>query len=171
MNRTSRTAVFLLLDVAAKVESPEDKIYAAQVKLECGRAMLQVLDGDHRLAYTLTEILGLDQAEAAEALGVSHAALRKRLSRARSRIRKVLSENCGIVDDGNSCRCERRRARAVSLGRLDAQDAVELDLDSLRSQIKALEDLSADITYFRADPLATASERVLPTVRSILRLN
>jgi RNA polymerase sigma factor (sigma-70 family) len=88
------------LDVTATVESPEDRIYAAQVKLGCGRAMLQVLDGDHRLAYTLTEILGLDQSEAADALGISHAAFRKRLSRARSRIREVLSSNCGIVDKG-----------------------------------------------------------------------
>ena len=159
------------LDVTAKAESPEDKIYAAQVKLGCGRAMLQVLDGDHRLAYTLVEILGLDQSEAADALGVSHAALRKRLSRARSRIREVLNANCGIVVEGNACRCEGRRDRAISLNRLEARDAVELDLDALRNQINALEELSADVTYFRADPLFSPTERLLPTVRSILRLN
>jgi RNA polymerase sigma factor (sigma-70 family) len=158
------------LDVAAKLESPEDRIYAAQVKLGCGRAMLQVLDGTHRLAYTLTEILGLDQSEAADALGISHAAFRKRLSRARLRIRKVLSSNCGVVDEGNTCRCEGRRERAIKLNRLEAKDAVELDLDALRNQIKALDELSADVTYYRADPFVTPSERLLPTVRTILRL-
>jgi RNA polymerase sigma factor (sigma-70 family) len=159
------------LEAAATVESPEDRIYAAQVKLGCGRAMLQVLDGDHRIAYTLTEILGLDQSEAAAALGLSHAALRKRLSRARSRIREVLGSNCGIVDEGNACRCQGRRERAITLNRLEAQDAVELDLDALRDQIRALDELRADVAYYRGDPLASPSERLLPTVRAILRLN
>jgi RNA polymerase sigma factor (sigma-70 family) len=159
------------LDLAARVDSPEDRIYAAQVKLGCGRAMLQVLDGDHRLTYTLVDILELDQSEVADALGVSHVALRKRLSRARSRIREVLSANCGIVDDANACRCEGRRARAISLNRLEPQDAVDLDLDALKSQIRALDDVRADLAYYRADPLVSPSERILPTVRRILRLS
>ncbi len=157
------------LDLAAP-DNPETAVYLSQVKLGCGRAMLQVLDGDHRLAYTLSEIMGLDQAEAAAALGISHAAFRKRLSRARSRVREVLRQNCGIVDQSNSCRCKGRRARAIELERLEPQDAVEMDLEAVSEQVRALDELSQDAGYFQADPMANASERLLPRVTEVLRL-
>jgi len=80
---------------------PETNTYLAQVKIGCSRAMLQVLDGDHRLAYVLSEILGLDQAEAAQALGISFATYRKRLSRARAQLQHILQQNCGIYDKAN----------------------------------------------------------------------
>ncbi len=159
------------LDIAAPREDPDAKVYLAQVKLGCGRAMLQILDGDHRLAYTLAEIMGLDQAEAAEALGISPAAFRKRLSRARRKLREVLRRNCGIADQSNACRCERRRARAIELERLESRDAVDMDLDALGLQISVLDELSQVAAFYRADPTANASERLLPRVRDALHLN
>ena len=49
-------------------------------------ALLTCLDRPHRLAYILGEILELEGPEAARILGISAAAFRKRLSRARDAI-------------------------------------------------------------------------------------
>ena len=147
---------------------PETSAILGQVKLGCGRAMLQTLSGDLRVAYTLGEILDLDQAEAAAALGLTPAAYRKRLSRARSRLQEVLEANCGIVDPGNDCRCARRRDRAIELGRLEPADAVDLDVAALGRTIEQLDGLGRVAAYFRADPEANASERLLPHVRAVL---
>lgn len=150
--------------------NPETEIYTAQVKLGCGRAMLQVLDGEHRLVYILCEILELDQAEAAVALGITHDALRKRLSRARSRIREVLCRNCGFIKETNPCRCKKRVVRAIALSRLESRDSIALDIGAVERQVRALDELSQAACFFRADPLTNASEKLLPHVRATLHI-
>lgn len=149
---------------------PETSALLGQVKLGCGRAMLQTLDGDLRVAYALGEILGVDQAEAAQALGISHAAYRKRLSRARSRLQHVLRDNCGIVNQSNPCRCAKRRTRAVELGRLEPEDAISLDVKALGEAVRSLDDLSQVAAYFQADPMINTSERLLPRLREVLNV-
>ena len=105
----------------------EDAVYLAQVKIGCARAMLQCLDGDHRVAYVLGEILGLDQREAARALGVSDAAFRKRLARARERVSATVRRACGLVNDKAPCRCHRRLVPAQRLGRIDERNRSPLN--------------------------------------------
>ncbi|MEM7326746.1 MAG: RNA polymerase sigma factor [Actinomycetota bacterium] len=157
-----------LNSASSNIGDPETTAILGQVKLGCGRAMLQTLSGDLRVAYTLGEILDLDQTEAAAALGLSPAAYRKRLSRARSQLRAVLDANCGIVDRGNNCRCALRRDRAIQLRRLEPADAVDLDVDALSRTVRQLDGLGRVAAYFRADPEANASERLLPYVRAVL---
>ncbi len=54
------------------------------------QGLLGGLDRDHRMAYVLGELLELDGTEAARVLGVRPATFRKRLSRARIRIRTYM---------------------------------------------------------------------------------
>lgn len=149
---------------------PETAALLGQVKLGCGRAMLQTLDGDLRIVYALGEIMGVDQREAAEALGISDATYRKRLSRARSRLHHVLSDNCGIVDVSNPCRCAKRRDRAIELGRLEPKDAIDLDVANLSDKVRGLDGLGQVAAYFHADPMVNTSERLLPRVRELLNI-
>lgn len=87
-----------------------------EVKIGCTLAMLMCLDREHRLTYILGEILDLDHREGAEALAISPAAFRKRLSRANTRIVSFMTGSCGLVDPTNACRCERRVGTAVARG-------------------------------------------------------
>jgi len=151
-------------------DDPQVIAELGQVKLGCGRAMLQILDGDQRVAYTLGEILELDQAEAAEAIGISRPAFRKRLSRARMRLNDVLASTCGIADESNDCRCDKRRKPALALGRLEPQDAVPIDIQSLSTMVRSFDDLGRVAAYFRADPMAKPSEQLLPAVRRIVHV-
>lgn len=101
-------------------ESPaegERSVLTEEVKIGCTLAMLQCLDREHRLAYLLGEILELPAPEAAQALNIQPAAFRKRLQRAREAIEAFTRAHCGLVSDSAACRCNRRVAAAVRLGR------------------------------------------------------
>jgi hypothetical protein len=105
----------------------------------------------------------------AEVLGVSHATYRKRVSRARDRVRGALSSHCGVVNPQAACMCHRRVARAQELGRLAPEDAlVSLDVPALRSRVQALDELVRDIAFYRADPDSSVVSSVVPRVMSIV---
>lgn len=97
----------------------DESLLLEEVKLGCTYAMLLCLDRDHRLAYVLGEILELDGAEAARVLEVEPPTFRKRLSRARADLAGFMTAKCGLVNPTAACRCRRRVATAVRLGRVD----------------------------------------------------
>jgi RNA polymerase sigma factor (sigma-70 family) len=96
----------------------EHELLLEEVKIGCTLAMLLCLDRNHRLAYILGEIVELDHHEAAEVLETTPAAFRKRLSRARASITSFVTSRCGLVNPANACRCRRRVATAIDLGRV-----------------------------------------------------
>lgn len=144
---------------------PEDALVLQQVKIGCGRALLQCLDGDHRVAYVLGEILELTGTEAADVLGIDAATYRKRLSRARSRISAHLNKACGVVNPDAPCTCAGRVRRAHDLGRLVPQDRDgELDLAQLRHTVQQVDALARSGLYHRADPQHDAPAGLLARV-------
>ncbi|MGH2362199.1 MAG: RNA polymerase sigma factor [bacterium] len=97
----------------------DEALLLEEVKIGCTLAMLMCLDRNHRLAYILGEIVELDHHEAAEVLEIAPAAFRKRLSRARASITSFMTSRCGLANPANACRCRRRVATAIDLGRVD----------------------------------------------------
>jgi len=95
-----------------------------EVKVGCTLGMLQCLDRPHRLAYVLGEILDLPGPEAAEALDITPALLRKRLQHARAAIESFTRAYCGLVSDSTACACHRRVPVALRVGRI-REDAVD----------------------------------------------
>ena len=150
-------------------ERPEDAALLGEVKIGCGIAMLSTLDGGHRAAYVLGDILELDGDEAAEVLGVEPAAYRKRLSRARGRIAAALQAWCGVVREENPCRCHRRLERARALGRVPGSPPrPALDLTTLREQVHRMEALRAATAYYRADGQLLPRRDLAARVRDLL---
>lgn len=84
---------------------PEDRLDARRTALACTQAMLMCLDRPKRLAYVLDVIFGLDSQEAADVQGITPAAHRQRLSRARSAVHGFMSKRCGLVSERARCRC------------------------------------------------------------------
>lgn len=99
---------------------PELELLANEVMRNCTRAMLQCLDRNARLAYLLGDVLELPGPTAAEILEIDAATFRKRLARARGKIRSFMAGNCGLVNPDAPCRCTKRVNRAVELGRVRA---------------------------------------------------
>ena len=140
--------------LADRAAGPQERAAVAELKVQCGRALLQCLGGDHRLAYVLGEVFELDSAVAAKVAGVTPATFRKRLSRARARVHSHLRRSCGVVDSRAACRCDRRLPRARALGRVsDGRDGGELDVEALQRRVQGLEALADRVrAFFRADP-------------------
>jgi RNA polymerase sigma factor (sigma-70 family) len=104
----------------SKEVSPDAALLAEEIRLSCTQAMLTCLDRDHRIAYVLGEVFDVSSSDGAYICDTTPAAYRKRLSRARSRVRSFVGQNCGLVNpQGAPCRCERRVETAVALGRID----------------------------------------------------
>lgn len=101
--------------------APDAAILEREVQLACTHALLTCLDREHRIAYILGEIFDVDSDEGGYICEVPPATYRKRLSRARTRIREFLRDNCGLVSSKAACHCSKRVDVAVRLGRVDPE--------------------------------------------------
>lgn len=102
-------------------KGPDVTLMLEEVRIGCTLALLQCLGREARLAYIVGEILELEHQEAAEVLGISTGAYRKRLSRARTTVSDFVLGHCGLVNSNNACRCSKRMLRARELGRVDPE--------------------------------------------------
>ena len=100
---------------------PDAGLLEREIQLACTHAVLTCLDREHRVAYILGDILGVDSDEGGYICDVPPATYRKRLSRARQRIRAHLSIHCGLVSTDAACHCSKRVDTAVRTGRVDRQ--------------------------------------------------
>ena len=98
------------------------------MRISCTDGMLQCLTRGQRITYLLGDLVGLTEAEGAEALDISRAVCRKRLQRARDTMRSVIANRCGLVNAANPCRCgatdgwgQLKRAASVPWGHGDEE--------------------------------------------------
>lgn len=90
-----------------------------EVKRSCTLGMLMCLDRTERLIVVLSDLLDVSSDEGAAIIGITPAAYRKRLSRARGALVAFVGRQCGIVDPQNPCRCHKHVANKIRVGRLD----------------------------------------------------
>ncbi len=163
-------------------QSPDAELLAAEVRLGCTQALLTCLDREHRVAYVLGEVFEVSSTEGAYICDVPPATYRKRLSRARDRVRSFLDDNCGLVNPRRAaCRCARRIDAAVSLGRIDparpefARHPVEPsvagdEVDEVETGVAEMERLYDAAALMRSHPDYAAppelAERISALVRS-----
>jgi RNA polymerase sigma factor (sigma-70 family) len=165
-----------LSDDSVDVEHGPDKaLLLEEVKIGCTLAMLVCLDRGHRLAYILGEILDLDHNEAAEVMEITSVAFRKRLSRARASITSFMMSRCGLANPANECRCHRRVATAVALGRVDPGNLLfASSLEQARGfpqvleQIRKLEKTRRAAALYRSHPHAQPSDAFVSWLRKVV---
>jgi hypothetical protein len=153
----------------------EHELLLEEVKIGCTLAMLLCLDRNHRLAYILGEIVELDHHEAAEVLEITPAAFRKRLSRARASITSFVTSRCGLVNPANACRCRRRVATAIDLGRVHpAKLLFASSLDHAKRfpqvlvKIRQLEETRRVAALYRSHPEPKPSEAFVSWLRKMV---
>ena len=106
---------------APAADEADQALLEEEVKIGCTQAMLLCLDRDERIAYILGDVFELRSEDAGDALGIEPAAFRKRLSRARARVREFMEAHCGLVNPAAPCSCHRRIAPAMQRGRVRPQ--------------------------------------------------
>lgn len=151
---------------------PEAELLADEVRLGCTQAMLQCLDRPLRVAYVLGEVFLLPSDDAAWILAVAPATYRKRLERARQRIRRFMSGHCGLVNEAVPCRCARRVETGIARGRIDpgrpvfAAHPARADVADGARQMHRLHDAAS---VLRSHPAYTAPRERSEAVLSLLR--
>ncbi|WP_372603402.1 RNA polymerase sigma factor [Actibacterium sp.] len=147
--------------VAADEDQTETAITAIaieEIKIGCTLAMLTCLTRSLRIAYVLGDIFEMSDTEAAEALEITAAAYRQRLSRARQQVTDFVQSSCGMVSQGAACRCEKRLTAAQDSGRVTlgapafGLAAPASDIPKLRRQIRTLEDGRRAAALMRSNP-------------------
>ncbi|MCG8422151.1 MAG: RNA polymerase sigma factor [Proteobacteria bacterium] len=105
----------------------------------CTSAMLLCLSSEQRMVYILGAVFGATDRVAAAILGLSPAAYRKRLSRARSDLHAFMSGQCGLIDRTNPCRCEKKTRAFIEAGHIDPDRLMFADerLQRIREVIPA----------------------------------
>jgi RNA polymerase sigma factor (sigma-70 family) len=153
--------------------TPEDKAAAVGVAIRCTQGMLLALDRDQRLAFLLDVVFGLGSEQAGEVIGITAAAFRKRLSRARERLADFTQNTCGLIDADRPCRCDRQlpavRARAAVEPAHEAATRLQPPLDALArtefAQWRAFGDAAA---IFRSHPEYRAPGEMTGAIRQLL---
>ncbi len=153
----------------------EQALLVEEVKIGCTQGLLLCLDREHRLAYILGEVFELTGAQGAALLDVTPAAFRKRLSRARARVRAFMARKCGLVNPDNPCRCRLRVQRAVEKGRvrpdhlLFARHPVRSPrTPALRKRVEEMETLHRAAAVFRSHPAFAAPEALLEGITALI---
>ncbi|WP_288960952.1 RNA polymerase sigma factor [uncultured Sulfitobacter sp.] len=129
-----------------------------EIKVGCTLAMLTCLGRSLRIAYVLGDIFEMSDSEAAEALEISAAAYRQRLSRARQEVTRFVKTYCGVVSQSAACRCEKRLTAARARGRVTLGapafplTAPACDIRDLRRQIRTLEEGRRAAALMRSNP-------------------
>jgi RNA polymerase sigma factor (sigma-70 family) len=154
---------------------PEALLLAEEVRLSCTQSMLQCLGRGERIAFVLGEIFQVSSSDAAWILKISPGAYRKRLERARHRIRGFMSSTCGLVNPDAFCRCARRVPQAVAVGRVDPHQRTFTthpttpsgrDVAAAAAQLERLHSTAA---VLRAHPDYAAPKRKAEAITALIK--
>jgi len=162
-------------DAPVETEWPADRAaLLEEVKVGCMLGMLTCLDRESRLAYVLGEILEFDGPEAAVILGVTAAAFRKRLSRARSALVAFTRAKCWLVRAENACHCVRRLPDAVRRGRVQADTLVFADPEraatfpEVLDKVRALDEVRRTAALYQTHSEPQAGIDLLARIQAAL---
>jgi len=165
-----------LSDEGPPGSAAEAALLLEEVKIGCTLGMLTCLDRPHRLAYILGEILEMDGDEAASVLEIRPAAFRKRLSRARAAVFEFTRARCGLVSPARPCRCRRRVAHVLRLGRVDPKHllfATESEraqrFPAVLAEIRQLEQVRRAAALYRSHPEFVAPADFAAKIRKLIR--
>ena len=113
-------------DVVRSLTDPERDFMLWELKQGCMTAVVNCLSPGERAAFTLANILRIEDEQAAQTLGITKSAYKVRLSRAQKKITDYLAPRCEHVDPLNPCRCPARVGVALRKGFIRSTGEVQL---------------------------------------------
>ena len=155
--------------------SPEDKVAARQVALGCTQNMLMGLNREERLIYVLDTVFGLPSRQAADVLGISPAAFRQRLGRARGRLEGFTNSTCGLLNPDAACKCERqlpavKQLRATGAAPPSIVAIHRSEMQEAERQFDAFVRLCDTAALFRAHPQYQVPAALHGAIRAVLNV-
>ncbi|MBX7057909.1 MAG: RNA polymerase sigma factor [Leptospirales bacterium] len=167
----------MLIDSKPAVAGADQALLEQEVKLGCMTGLLLCLDREHRAAYILGEIFEVSGSEAAAILDLPPTAYRKRLSRARERLRGFLQQHCGLTNPAAPCHCKKQANAALQSGLISAkrtlfaghpQQPATLSPQRLSDGVGEMDELERIAALYRTHPHYRAPERFTGALRALL---
>jgi RNA polymerase sigma factor (sigma-70 family) len=161
-------------ETASRVEFDE---LCGDVRIACTYGMLLCLTRPARLVYLLGDVIGLTDAEGAEACEITPEAFRQRLARARRTMRSIMAERCGLIRTENPCRCAHVVEASIDAGILDpAQPSfarhrgveTPIEHDVVLAASAELDVAVAIAEVYRSDPAWQAPDRIMVALAEAL---
>jgi RNA polymerase sigma-70 factor, ECF subfamily len=125
----------------------ERRTYVAQVKEGCRIGLLQCLPVSQRCVFVLHLLNGVSIAQVGEIMGKSPNSVRILLSRARSRLRVFLCENCALLG-GTACKCADMIGFSLAHGLIE-RFRPEMSLAEIRDELSRFSD---EVELYRSLP-------------------
>jgi RNA polymerase sigma factor (sigma-70 family) len=157
-------------------EEAEYRLLCAEVRISCTYGMLLCLSRPLRASYILGDAMALPDTEAAEIVGISRAAHRQRLARARRTMRTIIADRCGLVDASNPCRCGRQIESALAAGIMDREhlplathprtDGAPIETGTIERAAEQLDLALAMSEVYRSDPRFAAPRELWERVKA-----
>ncbi len=157
-------------------EEAEYRLLCAEVRLSCTYGMLLCLSRPLRASYILGDAMGMPDVVAAEICGITPAAQRQRLARARGTMRTIIADRCGLVKAANPCRCGRQIQASLEAGILDRDDpsfaghertdSGPIEIGTIERAAEQLDLALAMSEVYRSDPSIAAPHEVWERVKA-----
>jgi RNA polymerase sigma factor (sigma-70 family) len=137
-----------------------------ETRIRCTTGMLLCLDRRQRLAFILSDSLGVDHAVGAAVMEVSPDNFRQLLSRARRDLFEFMQGHCGLVNEANPCRCAKKTRAMIEGGQVDPDslrflpgvlNSIERAAPAAAVELKILDERYTQI--FRTHPLTDSPDQ------------
>jgi len=112
--------------------SPETQLAVTDIRNACVMGVFLCLERQQRLAFVLTVAFDVTDAQGSEILGITRAAFRQVLSRARVRLHEYVQGNCGVLNPAAPCRCAKKARHFMREGVYDARRGMFVQQDAPR---------------------------------------
>jgi RNA polymerase sigma factor (sigma-70 family) len=155
-----------------------NKMLEIEARLRCTQALLTAMDRPHRLAFILGVVMDVSSMDGAYILEISPAAFRKRVSRARAKLKAFLAGNCGLFDASNRCCCPGVLANHLQNQWISPENPIFMkngfrtqSNEDLAEYLKELDELSRVSTLFKAYPQSQCPPDISHKIKQIIDQN
>ena len=104
------------------IHRPLNQLYVDEIRIACLHGLLLCLNRNYRIVFLLADVFEVTSVEGASILGITPAAFRKRLSRARESIQSFLFKHCCLVQKNNHCKCGYHVTSQLNTARFETQN-------------------------------------------------
>lgn len=153
----------------------EQSLLVEEIRIRCMQGMLLCLDRNLRIAYILGEIFEVISDQGGHILNITATAFRKRLSRARTRIRNFMRKKCSLVNPANPCHCAQQLTHAIETGSIDNHKLLFAEHPrhdrndiGILNRLQEMDELRRVAVLFRSHPDYAAPEDFVEGVKELM---
>ncbi len=154
---------------------PSRVLLSEEVRIICMQAILQCLETKIRIAFVLGDLFEMSGEDAADILGITREAYRKRLSRAREKVTEAMQKNCSLVNPKNPCHCHQLvgpdiRDKWINPDNLQfvGQRCHAKMNQTVKNRLNELDEIGRVLALFRSYPEYAAPDSLAKIVKEMI---